>query len=222
MCAWNTTFPDGSKSVKANELIGQQNTTYTKTTINVDHQWNVGEDEDGHHKFAQMAGYEDEGDPEDPDLATGMDLVYYAKEKTAAEATAQQDVQPFAKISTNVMQLLGIRAMAVFDCSGGAFTTVYSHNCTITRTELLTQGRFTATFSTEDMPSVNYAFLGGGVAYEDDTGATVSCEVEANLTLANVKTTSFVKFRTIVNKGTSTTTRNVRDPLQAYFIVFGG
>lgn len=71
---WNITYPDGSKSVKQNETPGQQNTTYTKTTMNNDHYWDIGSNEDGRHKYTNMPVQ-----ASDPSIATGMDGIHYLK-----------------------------------------------------------------------------------------------------------------------------------------------
>ena len=218
--SWNSTSPDGTKSVKDNNPIIQANTTYTETEMNKDHFWNIGGDEDGRHKFAQMPKYTDGAvaTPTSPTIAAGMDLAYFARLKTAAEATAQQDVQPYIRNASAIMQVLGIRACGVFNVAGGVSTTVYAHNCSVTRTGT---GRFTATF-TSALPSVNYIFLGGGVAGTTTTNDIVTCEVEASTALNSVKTVNLVKFRTILLTGGSAPTRTSYDPLQGYFVVFGG
>ena len=52
---WNPTSPDGTVSVKANTLPMQQNTTYTKDTLNVDHYWNESPSTlDGLHRKVHM------------------------------------------------------------------------------------------------------------------------------------------------------------------------
>jgi len=215
--SWNTDSPDGTKSVKANNDILQANTTYTETEMNKDHFWNIGADEDGHHKFAQMPKYTDGAvaTPTSPTLDTGMDLAFFSRLKTAVEATVAQDVQPYARNANAIMQLLGIRACGVFNSAG---TLSYSHNCTLTRNA---EGRFTVNFTTA-LPTVNYIFLGGGVANSATTNDVLSCEVEASAALNTVKTINFVKFRTIRTTGGTTIVRSSKDPLQAYFVVFGG
>lgn len=226
---WNAISPDGTKSVKSNNAILQANTTYIATTVNADHFWADDVTRDGHHKFVQTRATNDADSslPTNTALATGMDLVYYSRFKTSAESTVQQDVQPFVKNVTGdatpwasgVMQLLGIRAMAVFDVSGaGVLSTKYSHNCTVARTGA---GRFTASFPS-NLPSVNYCFLGSAVANDTDTGTQMNCSVESNTDLSMVKKIDLVKFRTVLSAGSSTITRTVTDPLQAYFVVFGG
>ena len=87
---WNSTWPVGSISVKANRVVGQQNTTYiettmgnsivgTNTTATRDHFWNVGTNEDGRHRFIQSPKFTVGGNPADPVLGTGMDGVRYIK-----------------------------------------------------------------------------------------------------------------------------------------------
>ena len=89
---WNATWPDGSKSVKANETPGQQNTTYIETTMgntandttntNVirDHYWNVGVNLDGRHRFVNMPAFTIAGSATDPVVGTGMGGVVYVRE----------------------------------------------------------------------------------------------------------------------------------------------
>lgn len=87
---WNSTYPVGNISVKANRTVGQQNTTYiettmgnsivgTNTTATRDHFWNVGANEDGRHRFIQSPAFTVGGNPADPVLGTGMDGVRYLK-----------------------------------------------------------------------------------------------------------------------------------------------
>ena len=80
--AWSSTFPDGTQSVKANQPIGQGNTTYIETTMNNDHYWNIGANENGRHKSINMKNLA--SDPAAP--SAGMDGVIYLK---LANATAQ-------------------------------------------------------------------------------------------------------------------------------------
>lgn len=71
---WNSINPNGGVSVKANETIGQQNTTYTETTMNNDHYWNIGSNEDGRHKYVNMPVQ-----GSDPSISTGMSGIVYLK-----------------------------------------------------------------------------------------------------------------------------------------------
>ena len=72
---WTSLSPDGTKSVRTNVPVMAANTTYTETTLNVDHYWNIGVDEDGHHKQVQMPKQ-----ASDITLGTGMDGGTYLKE----------------------------------------------------------------------------------------------------------------------------------------------
>lgn len=91
---WNSTWPVGSISVKANRTVGQQNTTYIETTMGNsivgtntnttrDHFWNVGSNEDGRHRFINSPAFTVGGNPADPIVGTGMDAVLYLKTTNA-------------------------------------------------------------------------------------------------------------------------------------------
>jgi len=88
---WNSVSPDGSRSVKANETVIQNNTTYIQTTMGNsavgtntvttrDHFWNVGSSEDGRHRFIQSPEFTVASLSADPVIGTGMDGVLYIKE----------------------------------------------------------------------------------------------------------------------------------------------
>ncbi len=79
---WNSLSPDGTKSVKQNTVPMQQNTVYTETTLDKDHFWNIGVNEDGYHRKVSMENFADTaiGAPTDPIIPTGMDGVFYIKE----------------------------------------------------------------------------------------------------------------------------------------------
>jgi hypothetical protein len=91
---WNTLWPDGAKSVKANGVTGRENTTYitntmgsspvgTNTTSTRDHFWNVGANEDGRHRFIQSPAFTSTAaapDDVDPVIGAGMDGVMYLRE----------------------------------------------------------------------------------------------------------------------------------------------
>lgn len=72
---WNTLWPDGSKTVKANETPGQQNTTYIKTTMQEDHYWDEDGTKDGRHKKVEM-----DTQSADPGLTGSMTGVLYLKD----------------------------------------------------------------------------------------------------------------------------------------------
>lgn len=208
---WNPISPDGTKSVKLNKTIIQANTTYTETEMNKDHYWNIGVNEDGRHKFTQMPKTVVGGLPSDAVLAAGMDLVTYAKENS--------DIQGFLRNSTNIMQILGMKAVGIFNVTGaGVLTNIYSHNCTVVRNGV---GRFQANFTTA-LNSANYGFFCGAVSRNADTSSQIIGNIESDTVLTNNKTVNKVVFRTIVIYGSSSIIRTVTDPMQAWFIVFGG
>lgn len=221
--AWSSTWPDGSQSVKANQPTGAANTTYIETHMNKDHFWNISGDKDGHHQFVQMTQQGTPAAPTDAALATAMDGAIFVKAKSTTEAVDSQDAQPFFinnKVvgtpgNTQVMQLLGIRAMGVFDrkTSNGAITLQYSHNCTVARTGT---GVYKVTFSSA-LPSDNYLVLGKCIKYDSDPEQTADFFMSGgtSLTLKNVNNFT---FRTN-SLGASPTGV---DPLQTWFMVFGG
>ncbi len=222
--AWHSTAPVGSQSVKANRTILQDNTTYTEVTMGNsvvgtnavttrDHFWNVGANEDGRHRFIQSPGFTVGGLPTDPVIGTGMDSVDYSKLKLVAESAAQQDVQPFFRNTTGIMQVCAIRAMAVFNVVAGVVTIVYSHNvASVTRTAT---GRFTVTYTTA-LPS--NAYLVSGMAIRNDSALATELifEMQAATSLNTVKSTTIVRVMTNSDGGTA------HDPLQAWVYCFGG
>ena len=222
---WNTVFPLGSVSVKANRTIGQQNTTYIETTMGNsivgtntnttrDHFWNVGSNEDGRHRFMQSPAFTVGGLPVDPVLGAGMDSVFYSKLKLAAESTSQQDVQPFFRNASAIMQVLGIRACAVFDVSGaGVVTMRYSHNGTVTRDA---HGNFRMTFTTA-LPSRNYLMLGGGIRDSTSSTDVANFAPKAANTVTDTKSTTRCLFNFVTGN-----TGALTDPIQGWVVCFGG
>ncbi len=101
---WNSIFPDGNVSVKANETIGQQNTTYTEVTLGKsvvgsntsatrDHFWKVGSNEDGRHRFIQSLGFTSTAEEPNnvyPAMGAGMQTVLFP-------LTTNNEVQWFHK-----------------------------------------------------------------------------------------------------------------------------
>jgi len=219
---WTSLSPDGTKSVRFNtpQMLG--NTEYTETTMNLDHYWNADADLDGHHKFAQMTQVGSAASPADPVIQAGIDLVYYCRTKTTTESPSHQDVQPFTVsdiTNPQVMQLLGIRAMGVFSVSGaGAITLNYTHNLTsVSRLPLATTGQFRANFANA-LPSVNYLILGGAISNVNDVNSLLDFNVCGATALATVKSASSFRFQTRTTGGNPT----LADPLQCWFVVFGG
>ena len=197
--AWTENSPDETKSVAQNAAPMLANTAFIKSSMENDHFWNTGGKE-GRHQFAQMPKDETVGGPV---LGANMDLVYYAKE------IAGFDIQPFVK-NTAVMQLLGIRALALFNVAGGVVTLVYSHNVTsVTRAST---GKYTVNFTT-NLPTVNYLVLGNGVRGSDG-GILVS--IQGNATIGNVKKVDKCLINSYTQNG------NLVDPTQVWVVFFGG
>jgi len=206
---WNVTAPDGSQSVKANNTIIQANTTYTKTTMNLDHSWDTDVNVDGHHLWAKMPKVDSE-----PSLGTGLDLIYYAQQKTNPESPENEDVQPFIKNADSaIMQLLGIRVCGVINSAGGATTEVYSHNLTsVTRNS---KGVYTANFPA--LPSDNYLVFVDCIRNESEA-FEIGYMTVGGSTDQSTKTTTTCQFRAFTYEGSP----SAIDPLQFWFVIFGG
>ena len=232
---WNSTAPLGTVSVKANRQILQDNTTYIEDSMGNDvvgtnngtvrdHFWDVDPNLDGRHRFFQSVGFTVGGLPEDPVVGTGMDGVLFLKELSSIVSVAQQDVQPFYKFSDGqLMQMLSIRAMGVFN--GSAATpaqgdVVYSHNLNlqtagtpgIVRTAL---GLYTITFASA-LPSENYLVFVGGIRNANVSSDIITAGVQGNTVVSAVKSTTQVKIAFKANAD------NLRDPVQGWFVCFGG
>lgn len=222
--AWSDTAPDGSQSVKANESILQGNTTYIKTTLDIDHYWNDGANTDGHHRFVQMAKSETGGTPSDPTVATAMDGVAYLKQKTATEQPgAVQSILPFFKddaATPAVMELLGIRAMAMFSAFNGTITPKYVHNINpaagtgIVRTA---KGKFTITFKNA-LPTANYLILGGCINNNSANDVAAFYLESSTVSPPTTKTANLFKIQTYSVSGSPAAI----DPNEMWFICFGG
>ena len=224
---WHPVAPDGTKSVKDNRPILGDNTTYTETTMNVDHIWGDSSSggNQGHHQFVQMPKSDVGGTPTDPSLASLMDGLIYSKELSATESVSNQDVKPFYINEAGatsavpgveqIMQLLGIRAMCVFSVDGaGVITETYKHNVTVTRQDT---GEFTATFAAE-LPTNDYLALGSCIRNTSSTSSYGLWVVSPSTTLTSVKSTTELKFATYSNVGALLRF----DPLQCWFVIFGG
>jgi len=232
MTTWNPLSPDGSKSVKQNRPLMQQNTTYIQTEMGKDHYWDAAEAADGgkkgHHKFVQMLSTDDGETPavsDNPAPVGDMDGVFYVRKKTAIESPANQDVQAFFRntgaTSSSFMQLMGIRACGLITgiTSNRALVDAeipYSHNIgSIVRSG---EGRYTVTFDTA-MPSINYLVFGDALRSSSD-GVPQGFNTEGSTDSSSKSTTTF-KFQTRKVTGGSTD-GNLEDPKQAWFVVFGG
>ncbi len=236
---WSSLWPDPALSVKANQPAGALNTTYIENTLgNVangsanstatkDHFWNVAANFDGRHRYINSPAYTTSSPGvTDPVIGAGMDCVLFPRFKTVQEAVAQQDVQYFLKNgSSQVMQMLGIRACIVFNWNIAvptAPTIVYAHNCTLDASLLhvpasqpQTPQQFSMLF-TNPLPSINYLPFGGAVV----SGTEYPLVIPAHGTaLSDVKTVNLMKFSMITISGPSF---NSYTPFQVWAFVFGG
>lgn len=232
---YNSTAPDGTKSVKDNESILQDNTTYVETTSKVDHYFNEDANNDGHHKKIEMPNISSiAGDPfaldanGDPTvLSTGQECMFYTREKTATEAPDSQEDEPFAYTikdptgtPVNQYMQLGSRVLVHFDVglsSGGhAIDIKYSHNvATVVRNGV---GDFTVTFNNAT-PSNNY--IPYGMAMRRASGnpsgsnALFLAPVISN-TKADAFSTTFFRFKTWSSSDSP------RDPSSVTLSIMGG
>lgn len=222
---WNNNWPDGTQSVKQNRPTGQQNTNYIQTEMNKDHFWNSGVNQDGHHKWAQMVATNDADKSLQTNAsnATDIDLTYFNRYKTPTESTFQQSSEAFAvsqrsiaPFTQDILQLLGIRAMAVFNSVPGNVpqTLVYSFN--VTNVIRQTTGRYEMNY-TNLLPSRDYAVLGGCMLQTvDSTFTPTFLSVTSGSSVAARKSFDRVIFLTALGNGT------LVDCMQNWLICFGG
>jgi len=223
---WNSLWPDGTLSVKANETPGAQNTAYIETKQKLDHYWNEDSNNDGHHKKVEMPNISEiasdpfsldaNGDP--TVLSAGMDCMIYTRSKTATEAPTTQQDEPFAYViedpsgtPVNHYMQLGFRAMIHFTVGaspGFTITTLYSHNCSVTREA---EGQYKLTF-TVNLPSANY--IPFGTAQRLSGNYLFIAPREGANTVAFNK--SFFKFSTISSSNSQ------RDPNTVTLAICGG
>jgi len=211
---WSDTPIDGQQNVAANKAPINSAFTYIANTEKVDHFWdNANSNLDGHHQFVQMPKNESGGIPANPTIATDIDGVFYAKEKTATEAPDIQITEPHYVVNDGandqVLQL-GFRAMVSFSSSGGM---LYNHNVSsVTKNGT---GLFTINFTTP-LPSDKYIVFGSAMR-STASDAPLVMAIQNSTTITNkIKTTSIaVTF-------ISTSSGAVRDPSRAMIAVCGG
>lgn len=181
---WNTVFPDGSKSVKANENPGQQNTTYIKTTMNKDYYWDEDATKDGHSRKIGMDDIANTGvalSGSDPaDLDSGTVGMYYTRLKTSTEASdAVNQMANSYFLARNTgdtvshYKQLGFSAAVTFRMSGSSIVQNnsqnwdYQHN--VSAVSRSSKGIYVITFATA-MPNANYMVL--ATAESTSTGSS--------------------------------------------------
>ena len=231
--SWNATWPVGSTSVRANRATGAANTTYIKTTMDVDHFWGVDPTKDGHHQFVQMPMNGTAAVPTTPTMATGMDGVIFCKAKTSTESPTHQDIQPFfldntvigSGASTQLMQLLGIRvccAITVAQASPFAITVDYVHGMSPVPVAGISgviersgsTGLYDVCFSSAQyiLPTDKYLVLGGCYLYDAGKLGNFCISDSTSIPMR----TSQITFQCTSVTGTPTR------PARAWFILFGG
>lgn len=102
---FNTVWPNGAVSVRANTVPGQQNTAFLQSTLNINHFFNdstVGSNFNGNHRFVQMPQNQVMGSPADVPVGASMDGVLYLKQ---ASVTIP-DVQGFYNSANGVYQFI--------------------------------------------------------------------------------------------------------------------
>lgn len=116
---WNSISPDGSKSVKDNTPLMDQNTAYIEATMKIDHFWNSGTNKDGHHQFVQSPAYVVGGNPADPALASGMDGEIYFRKVSSTNAR----IEAFYRNTNQIYQLSPSLQLGTTSMSG-SYTSV--------------------------------------------------------------------------------------------------
>jgi len=225
---WNSTSPLGTVSVKANVTIQQQNTSYIDATMgnstntSKDHYWNIGADEDGHHRAIQMKEYKDTytGAPTTPSLTTSM--------ATAISSLANgTSVDAVLRNSTGLMQLLGGRVLCVFNCTGAApiqADLVYELNLNpitgVPATDGVDRngtGTYTLRFA-NTLPSDNYIVVGGAIK----NSATNNIYEPLIFSVASGTAVNARKSTTGLVVVITTPAGTLIDPMQFWVACFGG
>lgn len=192
---WNSTCPNGSVSVKDNNTVISQNMSFTNTKMQNDHYWADDATKAGYHKKVDMVK-----EASAPTLVN--DGVIYALDNVST--------QPFFRNSSDIMQLLGVRAMAVFNSAG---TLAYNYN--VSSVSNSSTGKYTINY-TNALPNTNYLVLGGAIRNDSDTSKELIFYVQAATSVSTVKSTSLVKVMCKSDGGSLTA------PLQMWVVCFGG
>lgn len=164
MTTWNSTAPDGTRSVKANKQILLDNTQYTEAkmgntandTTNTDairdHFWKVDANFDGRHRFINFPAFTIAGAATDPVIGASMQGVLYLKEDSISSSN-----EIFFRNAAGVKQLTSnlssLGASGYITTITGAPTLSKVYN--ITAVVLVTTGTIRFDF-TENMADTNY------------------------------------------------------------------
>lgn len=218
---WRTTCLDGAQSAAANVSITQDNTDYIQKVMgdvsnnDRDHFWNIDEaSKDGRHRQVQMQNFADiySGAPTTPTLATGMDLAL-------SVLTNGSLPEVVLKNSSGIMQLLGIRAYAIwtFVAGGDPTTQTLLNSYNVSLVQLQSDARFKITFATA-LPNENYVVFCGGMSQSGNS--------EFNITNGSVPSGTAVTARKrdvdclmVLRTGANAVPSTL---LQGWFLAFGG
>jgi len=212
---WNTVSPDGTKSAKANVPFQQQNTTYITNKMPLDHYWNEDSSKNGYHKQVNMTVQS--ADP--TSLPTGLDGMYYCRNKTAGEAPDVQSEEPYfyKKISSADHYLqLGMRAIVHFEVNQTTFTTTikYSHNVASVKQD--STGKYLITF-TNALPSKNYIVNGSAMRSSSTNESPLSVGIPSD-----TSKNTYISENSVMVSFSSTSSGSLRDPLVGMISIVGG
>ena len=195
---WNSLSPDGTKSVKQNTTPMLQNTAYIEASMNTDHYWNIGVDEDGHHKSVQMEDFANTatGAPADAPIATGMDGCTYLRTVSASDAR----IQGFYRNTNGIYQFI-----PAFKSGSTALTGSYA---TVTSVPAHSYGEIYM-FLDNDSDNMAMGFFKSGAAvvqtYASMTQFSGSSTAKTNLKFGNGAEASGLNIRARVKDGSNGT-----------------
>lgn len=216
---WNSTWPNGTKSVKANRTTGQQNTSYVEANQKLDHYWNEDVNKDGHHKKVESTKLSSAAT-----LSTGMDGNYHLIDKTEEESPDLQKPEPFILTNdgtNNQLIQLGFRVLVHFLGTGATpdqSDIKYSHNLNnqsaspkgVVRDG---QGLYTLNFAT-DLPTNNYIVMGSAMR---SSGSALNVGIASDPTKSNK-----IKKNSVQIAITSSDSGSLQDPVAAMIAIVGG
>ena len=195
---WNSNSPDGTKSVKQNTTPMLQNTAYTELTLNNDHYWNIGVDEDGHHKSVQMEDFANSavGAPADAPIATGMNGCMYLRTVSGSDSS----IQGFYRNVAGIYQFV-----PTFKSGSVAMTGSYA---TVTSVAAHSYGEIYM-FLDNDSDNMAMAFFKSGAttvqSYAVTTQFSGSSTAATNLKFGNGAEASGLNIRARVSAGSNGT-----------------
>jgi len=181
---WNAVWPDGTKSVKTNTPTGQANTTYIKTTQNVNHFWDRGANFDGCHNRVDMPKQVGNLTP----LNASMDGVTYYKQVSASIPR----VETFYCNSNGVYQVTpSFKTGDIVSISDSSYTNI----------------------TTVDNNSYGYIYMFGDTANEDMSFGFFKCiqnVVQCYSSLTRFDNSNDAKTNLVFGNGSNASGANIR------------